>query len=81
VLAALNQAKMAGATAANLDVHGDNASLTVTVTHNSTAGTGDLAALTDRVDAYSGTVTTQTTTTETTLTLTLPVTAEVMEPA
>jgi signal transduction histidine kinase len=81
VLAALNQAKMAGATAANVDVQGDDDSLTVTVTYDSVAGLGDLSALTDRVDAFSGTVTTTTAAKEATLTLTLPVTAEVLEPA
>jgi signal transduction histidine kinase len=81
VLAALNQAKMAGATTANLDVQGDDDSLTVTVTYDSATGPRDLAALTDRVDAFGGTITTQTASEETALTLTLPVTAGVMEPA
>jgi signal transduction histidine kinase len=81
ILAAVTQAEMAGATAANVDVHGDDASLTVTVIYDSAAGPSDLAALTDRVDAFGGTITTETVTEETALTLTLPVTAEVMEPA
>jgi signal transduction histidine kinase len=79
VLAALNQAKMAGATNARLDVQGDDASLTVNVTYNSATSPHDLSALTDRVDAFSGTVTTQTAAKETTLTLALPVTADAME--
>lgn len=81
VLTALDRAKMAGATSARVAVAGDDASLEVTVTYDSIAGPGELPELTDRVDAYGGTVAIQTAARETTLTLTLPVRAGVMEPA
>jgi signal transduction histidine kinase len=80
VLAAVGRAKMAGATSARVDMQGDDASLSVTVTYDS-VDRGDLTALTDRVDAFGGTVTTATSAEGTTLALTLPVAGEVLEPA
>jgi signal transduction histidine kinase len=80
VLAAVTQAKMAGATSAQVDVQGDDTSLALTVSYDSAEG-GDLAALTDRVDAFGGTVTTATSAERTTLTLALPLEDEIMEPA
>jgi signal transduction histidine kinase len=80
VLAAVTRAKMAGATSAQVEVHGDNAVLAVTVSYDA-AERGDLTALTDRVDAFGGTVTTTTAAEVTTITLALPINTEVMEPA
>ena len=75
VLAAVNRARMAGATRARVEVRGDDASLVVTTAYDS-ADRGDLAALTDRVEAFGGTVTTAAAAGGTTLTLALPVDSE-----
>jgi signal transduction histidine kinase len=80
VSAAVTQATMAGATSAQIDVHGNDTSLALAVSYDS-AERDALAALTDRVDAFGGTVTTSTSADRTTITLALPVEDEVMEPA
>ena len=80
VLAAVTQATMAAATTAQIDVEGDDMSLALTVSYNS-AERDDLAALTDRVDAFGGTVATSTSADRMTITMTLPVEDEIMEPA
>ena len=81
VLAAVGRAEMAGAASADVTVHGDQALLTVTVTYDSADGRGDLTALTDRVDAFGGTVTTASSGDGTTLTVRLPIEGEMLEPA
>ena len=81
VLAAVGRAQMAGATSARVDVQGDDSSLTIAVAYDSTADHGDLTALTDRVDAFGGTVASTSSAEGTTLTLKLPVGGEVMTPA
>ena len=80
VLTVLDRAKMAGATTARVAVTGDDALLSFTVTYDSTADLGRLPEITDRVDAFGGTVTAQTAAGQTALTVTLPVAAEAMEP-
>ena len=77
-LAAVGRAQMAGATSARVDVQVDASSLTVVVTYDSTADHGDLSALTDRVDAFGGTVVSTSSPEGTTLILELPVGDEVM---
>ena len=81
VVAAVARAEMAGATSAHVDVQGDDRSLTINVSYDSADDHGDLTALTDRIDAFGGTVTTIGSAEGTTLTLELPVEGEVMEPA
>ena len=81
VVAALGRAEMAGATSAHVNVQGDDRSLTIHVSYDSTNDRGDLTSLTDRIDAFGGTVTTASSGDGTTLTVELPVEGEVMEPA
>lgn len=80
VVAAVGRAEMVGATSAHVTVHGSHEWLTVKVSYDSTDDGSDLTALTDRIDAFGGTVTTVSSGDGTTLTVQLPVEAEVMEP-
>jgi signal transduction histidine kinase len=72
VLAAVARAEMAGASAAGVDVRGDRQALAITVVYDAPKP-GDLTELTDRAEAFGGTVTTATSGQETTLTVTLPI--------
>jgi signal transduction histidine kinase len=72
VLAAVTGAKAVGASIAQLKVQGDDSALTVTIGYDA-AGHGDLTDLTDRTDAFGGTVTASTSAERTTIELTLPV--------
>ncbi len=80
VLAAVHQAQMAGAASADITLRGDDALLTVTVNSDVADGRAELTAVTDRVDAFGGTVTSTTSPQGTTLTLQLPVEGEILEP-
>jgi signal transduction histidine kinase len=80
-VAAVSRAKMAGATSAEMDVTESNGSLTVTIDHDAADNREDLSALTDRTDAFEGTVTVDTSEGKTTLTLALPVGGELLESA
>ena len=80
VVAAVGRAEMVGATSAHVTVHGSHEWLTVKVSYDSTDDGSDLTALTDRIHAFGGTVTTVSSGDGTTLTVQLPVEAEVMEP-
>ncbi len=77
VLAAVNRARMAGATQARVGIRGDDASLVVTTAYDS-ADRGDMAALTDRVEAFGGAITTVNRAEGTTLTMAFPVGPELM---
>jgi signal transduction histidine kinase len=81
VVAAIGRAEMAGGTSAQVTVHGDEAALTVDLSYDSADDGRGLAALTDRVDAFGGTVTIASSANRTTLSLELPVADEIMEPA
>ncbi len=80
VLGAVTLARMAGATSAQIEVRGDESSLTAIVSYDSTEH-GDLTALADRVEAFGGTVTATASTEAVTIALVLPVAGEIMEPA
>jgi signal transduction histidine kinase len=80
VVAAVGRAEMAGATSAHVNVQGDDVTLTVNVSYDSADDGTDLSRLTDRIDAFGGTITTAPSEEGTTLTVQLPVTGEVMEP-
>ena len=80
VVAAVGRAEMAGATSAHVSVQGDDVTLTVKVSYDSADDSNDLTRLTDRIDAFGGTITTAPSEEGTTLTAQLPVTGEVMEP-
>jgi signal transduction histidine kinase len=81
VLAGVTRAKMAGATAARVEVSGDDAALTLRVMDDSVSDPGELTALTDRVYAFGGTVTVANSPGGTRLLVRLPVLGEEMEPA
>jgi signal transduction histidine kinase len=80
VVAAVGRAEMAGATSAHVNVQGDDVSLTLSVSYDSADDGNDLTRLTDRIDAFGGTMTTACSEEGTTLTVQLPVAGEVMEP-
>ena len=69
VVAAVGRAEMAGATSAHVIVQGDDVSLTVNVSYDSADDGTDLSRLTDRIDAFGGTITTAPSEEGTTLTV------------
>ncbi len=81
VLAAIHQAQMAGATTAHIELQGDKTSLSVIIASDTADIGSTQTAVTDRIDAYGGTVTSATSAEGTTLTLRLPVERQIMEPA
>ncbi len=80
VLEAVTQAARMGATAARLEVESADSYVTVTIAHDSVSDPNDLTALTDRLDAFSGSVTTSTADAGTSIVLSVPAARHVLEP-